>query len=242
MIGTNKLILLVMVLCIIMLSSVYTDLMYKNRIRYNIEEFPRLVKLNEALKADLESIQKECISVLSGIDKIAFKRVAGNWTNKTAHEYVKKLEDNNSWIQGWTADDDWLNYLIVYNRRFMPDADEKFPVLYKLIKPHLDYFNVIGLSLLRPGGKLPVHVDPDTTFEKNRLVYHFNIYCPNDYNDGGKSNLYIYRGIFKETIEQKTGNHLVFDSGYKHSVDNNNPENRLILYTDFDVRKSRLSE
>ena len=145
---------------------------------------------------------------------------------------------------GWTQKENWKNYLLIYNGNMMQDIEDKLPSLYKILNKHKHRFNVVGLSLLEPNSKIPYHYDVDTNYENNRLVYHFNIYVPNDYNNMGTSILKIFeRDIYQyhnpTIIEQKTGNNIIFDSSYYHSVDHNNPKYRLILYTDIKVSEMR---
>ena len=204
----------------------------------SIELFPDL-KNNIELNENLKQIQNECKIIYKKYDKNnTFKRQSGNWTNDVANNYFKELKKNNKWVHGWTQQDNWINYLIVHNGEVMNDIQDNLPTLYNILKPYFNKFNVVGLSLLQPNSEIPYHFDVDTNLENNRLTYHFNIYCPNDYNNKGKSILKIYNKNLKPTvIEQKSGDYNIFDPSFYHSVDHNNPEERIILYVDFNVKK-----
>jgi hypothetical protein len=209
------------------------------KIRYDVSEFPGLIYLTNTLKEDLDKIQKECLDFMKKPKKVKINRETGKWSDdKDFEKNIQQLRESNEWVYGWTNDNKWLNYLILSKGEFMPDVQHKFPALYEALYPHRHGFNIIGLSVLAGKSDLPQHTDPDTTFENGNLAYHFNIYCPGDYNDSGKSIITLDEGITKENIEQKSGNYLIFDPGYVHSVENKNDDQRIILYSDFDLENT----
>jgi hypothetical protein len=235
--NTFNIIMIFIISYFITIYKINKKIIYKHHI-HSIESFPDLKKITNKLNENLKQIQEECDAVYNNNDKdVAFKRKEGNWTNDVADNYVNELKKENKWVHGWTQKDDWLNYLILYNGEVMDDIEKKIPTIYKILKPYFDKFNVVGLSLLLPNSKIPYHYDIDTNLENNRLTFHFNIYCPNDYNNKGKSILKIYNNFKPTVIEQKSGGHVIFDPSFYHSVDHDNPEYRLILYTDFNVKK-----
>jgi hypothetical protein len=207
-----------------------------NKPIYDISEFKHLQIINNKLKNNINLIQQECDKVVKDMNKIKIKRNEGEWSNNKAHELVDNLSNKNEWMYGWTQKDNWKNFLILFNSKIMYNISEKLPTLYNIINEYKDKFNVVGLSLLEPYSTIPYHYDVDTHIENNRLVYHFNIYVPNDYNNKGKSIISIWdRNQVMKDIEQKTGNHLIFDNSYYHSVIHDNPKYRLVLFTDFKV-------
>ncbi len=211
-----------------------------NKPIYDISEFKYLQEINNKLIDKLTEIQVECDEVVRDMNKIQIKRNAGEWSNDKAHELVDNLGNKNEWMYGWTQKDSWKNFLLLFNSKMMYNIPEKLPTLYNIISEYKDKFNVVGLSLLEPHSTIPYHYDVDTHIENNRLVYHFNIYVPNDYNNQGKSIISIWdRNNIRKDIEQKTCNHLIFDNSYYHSVIHDNPEYRLVLFTDFKVSEMR---
>lgn len=211
-----------------------------NKPIYDISEFKYLQIINNKLKDNINLIQEECDKVVKDMNEVKIKRKEGEWSNDKAHELVDNLSNKNEWTYGWTQKDNWKNFLILFNSNIMYNIPEKLPTLYNIINEYKDKFNVVGLSLLEPHSTIPYHYDVDTHIENNRLVYHFNIYVPNDYNNKGKSIISIWdKKQVRKDIEQKTSNHLIFDNSYYHSVVHDNPEYRLVLFTDFKVNKMR---
>lgn len=209
------------------------------KVQHDIADFPGLIYLTNTLKDNLSNIQKECLDFVNKPKKVKITRETGKWSDDVEFEAkIQQLRESNEWVYGWTDDNKWLNYLILSKGEFMPDIQQKFPALYEALYPHRHGFNIIGLSVLAGESSLPQHTDPDTTYENGNLAYHFNIYCPRDYNNGGKSVITLDEGINKEVIEQQTGNYLIFDPGYVHSVKNDNKDQRVILYSDFDLEKT----
>jgi len=211
---------------------------------FNISDFKILKQINSELVLDLKNIQNECKILINNINKITIKRKEGDWSNENAIQFVENLKKENKWMHGWTQKDNWKNYLLIFNGYMMDDIQEKLPCLYKILNKYKDKFNVVGLSLLEPNSKIPYHFDADTEYENNRLVYHFNINIPDDYNNQGKSILAIFQKKINDIdnptiIQQQTGNHIIFDSSYYHMVQHLNPEQRLILYTDIKVSEMR---
>lgn len=234
-----NLIIVLVLLIYIVLFKINEKIIQKKHIQ-SIELFPYLKKIHKKLNDNLKQIQEECFKVINKINNQnlndTFKRKNGHWSDDVAKNYINKLNEKNKWIYGWTQKNDWVNYTILYDKQIMNDIKDKLPTIYKIIEPYKNKFNVVGLSLLKPHGEIPYHYDVDTNLENNRMVYHFNIYCPNDYNNKGKSILKVYKNYNTPTsIEQKTGNCILFDASYYHSVVNDNPDYRLILYTDFIV-------
>jgi hypothetical protein len=207
-----------------------------NKPIYNINEFKYLKEINKRLLDNLILIQEECDKVVKDMNEIHIKRKEGEWSNDKAHELVDNLSNKNEWMYGWTQKDNWKNFLILFNSNIMYNISERLPTLYNIINDYKDKFNVVGLSLLEPHSTIPYHYDVDTHIENNRLVYHFNIFVPNDYNNKGKSIISIWdKNDVRTDIEQLTGNHLIFDNSYYHSVNHDNPEYRLVLFTDIKV-------
>ena len=205
-----------------------------NKPIYNISEFKYLREINKKLVDNIILIQKECDKVVKDMNEIKIKRKEGEWSK--AHELVDNLSSKNEWMYGWTQKDNWKNFLLLFNSEIMYNIPEKLPTLYSIISEYKEKFNVVGLSLLEPHSSIPYHYDVDTHIENNRLVYHFNIYVPNDYNNKGKSIISIWdKNNIRTDIEQRTGNHLIFDNSYYHSVLHDNPEYRLVLFTDIKV-------
>lgn len=211
---------------------------------FDINQFSILKKINSELLLNLKPIQNECNVLVNNINDISIRRKEGDWDNNDAIKFVDNLKKENKWMHGWTQKDNWKNYLLIYNGNMMDDIQEKLPILFNILNKHKNRFNVVGLSLLEPNSNIPYHFDVGTEYEKNRLVYHFNINIPNDYNNKGKSILRIFnRDLYNLEnpiqIEQVTGKHIIFDSSNYHQVQHLNPDQRLILYTDFIVSEMR---
>ena len=211
-----------------------------NKPIYNIKEFNILQVINNRLKHNITNIQRECDLLVKNKKEISIKRKEGEWSNDGAKKLVNILNENNDWMYGWTQKENWKNFLILYDSNIMYNIPDKLPTLYNIINDYKNNFNVVGLSLLEPFSDIPYHNDVDTHIENDRLVYHFNIYIPNDYNNLGKSIISLWDKNNKvNIIEQKTGNHLIFDNSYNHSVKHNNPFYRLILFCDIKVSKMK---
>ena len=202
---------------------------------YNHNYYPELRRLHFVLKNNIVKVQKESIDTLLNKPKTLQRRSENQWIGDAGDNYAKSLKNNDAWIHGWTNDDDWLNYPILYNGEFYKYALKSLPTLCLYLSEIKDCVHVAGLSVLRPHGKIRPHSDVDQTYVKGLLNYHFNIKCP----DKDKKSILT---INNKDIVQETGNSIMFDAGYLHSVDNKADDYRIILFLDFKHPKSRVHE
>ena len=142
------------------------------------------------------------------------RRKAGQWEDD---KYAEKIKDG--WIHGWTEDDNWINYPIMYKGKLFPYAEKSLPTLCKYININSVY--IAGLSVLKPNGVIREHFDD----YDNSLTFHYNILCPTK----GESII----TIDGEKVIQKAGEALLFDAGELHSVVNSSNEHRIILFIDY---------
>lgn len=190
---------------------------------YNLKEFPAFYYLHDVLDENHNYLTDFCQNLIKNKQSKGNKRESGVWTGNDADEFVKSLDDE--WIYGWTNNDDWLNYLIIYKNNFMNYISD--PKIKQILDPIKDCINVAGFSFLKPNGVIPPHNDPDTTYKKGRLAYHFNIF-------GNDSKITING----KKLDQNPKTSLIFDSGFIHSV-NNGPNQRLLLYIDFNTEEAK---
>ena len=195
----------------------------KDRIFYKISEFRAMDYLHRELLSNHQYIDNFSRNILKIKPKTDYKRVAGVWTGQEADRLMEEIGDH--WLYGPTSDDKWLNYLLIANGEFKDYV--KDPKLKEILNPIKGSIYICGLSFLKPGGKIKPHEDTDTTYNKGRLAYHYNIY-------GNGSKLTVN----DITVNQIPMNSLIFDSGFTHSV-NNGEEERMIIYIDFFVDKAR---
>jgi hypothetical protein len=203
----------------------------EKKVIYDPNEYPELKHLIKNMKSDLSTIQQESIDTLQKKPQFLERRKEGVWVGDASKEYVEKLKNMDGWIHGWTKDDDWLNYPIMYDGELFEYAKKSLPTLCKHLQKISHCVYIAGLSVLKPKGRIHAHTDDDQTYDKGTLNYHFNINCPKQ----GQSII----TIDNNNIIQKTGNSLLFDAGNTHSVYNNSSENRIILFMDFRHAKSK---
>ena len=182
----------------------------------SISNYPHIEKLFKKLKEKHTDIVEE---TKKWIDNKSFsnkKRKPGVWD-------ATDLKDE--WIYGWNNDNLWFNYPLVYNKELCSFVDTK-SIIYSILNDSdiLSYINVCGFSLLKANGHIETHRDELTTYNKGKLVFHYNIF-------GNNSNIIINN--IKHT--QIPGEYLIFDSDLYHSVEAGN-EDRLILYVDFSIK------
>lgn len=195
---------------------------------YDINNYIELKYLDDHLKNNLESIQKESIDALNNKPLLKHKRKQGIWSGNNGKKYIDGLKEG--WIYGWTEKNDWLNYPIIHNGKFINNVELLLPILCKYLKNIDHCIYIAGLSVLKGGGKIQTHTDDDQTYELGSLTYHFNIVCPTN----NKSII----TVDNDEIIQKNGNSLLFDAGCKHSVYNDSDEYRIILFIDFKYEHS----
>jgi hypothetical protein len=226
----NRLLIIISLLTLVVIWYITRE---SNSAIYDYNRYPELRILSAKLKANLSKIQKESVSVLLEKPILNQKREEGTWIGEDAEKYVVTLKNQDAWILGWTQDDDWLNYPIMHDGEFFNYALKSLPTLCYYLNTVKNQVHIAGLSVLKPYGKIRPHIDSDQTYDKGLLNYHFNILCPEDTH---KSILTING----KEIVQKTGNAILFDAGYKHSVDNKSDEYRIILFLDFKHAKSKV--
>lgn len=200
-------IILVTWLCIKINSVIY----------YNVDKFPHMVELSERLKdnhEELKQISKQYMTTKEIREDI---RKEGEWVGSQADDYVKTLTNN--WIKSWTDGDNWLNYAIIYDGKYLPYISDEIKNIVGT-EDQISKINVAGFSWIRPNGVIKPHTDDDTTYTKGRLAYHYVIFGEGTLIAGGKKKI------------QKEGEIIVFDPGYTHEV-KNVTDDRIIFYCDF---------
>jgi hypothetical protein len=194
----------------------------QNNSIYYLSEFPVFQYLHDQCNQKYIPLLDYCQKVIHDKNISKLKRENGVWIGDQADTLVQNMNDR--WIYGWTNDDNWLNYLLVYNGHYHYIEDE---TIIQILDPIKEIINVAGLSLLKKNSIIPQHRDKDTTYDLGRLVYHYNIF--------GQGSEITIDG---KKIKQKPKTSIIFDSGYEHSV-KNGPRDRLLLYIDFDIKKAR---
>lgn len=207
---------------LILILLVYNKF-HKKTFIFNVNEFPAFSYLHDKLNENYEYLINYSKNIIQNKQLSNVKRKSGIWVGNKADEFVKSLNDE--WIYGWTNNDDWLNYLIIYKQNFMNYINDE--TIKQIFDPIKDCINICGFSLLKPNGIIPPHNDPETTFNKGRLAYHFNIF-----GDNSKIN------INNKIMTQNPKTSLIFDSGFTHSVKNSSSE-RLLIYIDFNINKAK---
>lgn len=200
--------------------------MKPQKIIYKIEEFPAIHYLHNALTKNYDVIFKYSENIINNKKVSQIKRIPGQWTGQKADDFVNGLDD--TWIYGWTDQNTWFNYLMIYNNHIINNGDDMDnQIINDIFIPIKSIINICGLSLLMPEATIKPHIDENTTISKNRLAYHFNVF--------GNGSIININGIL---LKQKPKKSLVFDSGFIHSVTNGN-EYRLLIYIDFNVLLSK---
>jgi hypothetical protein len=200
---------------------------------HDIKNYNKLNMLTDTLKTNIHKIQKESMDVFNKKTEHIIKRENGIWKGQKAKKFAETIKNKNiyTWITGWSGDHNWLNYPIIYDYNFLPNVKNIMPNLCKYLDNIKSEIFVCGLSVMAPYSKIKEHVDSNVTFSKGSLVYHFNILCPDISHDTNESIITINN----KKIIQETGNALLFDSEYPHSVNNNSNMYRIILYMDFRI-------
>lgn len=128
----------------------------------------------------------------------------------------------NGWVKGWTGDNKWLNYGLVYNCKLLNSNCTKCPKTSELVKKLMEKEKVImvGYSWLKPKSGIPKHTDE--TSSGNYIVYHIGLSIPNP----EKCLLWVDGTI----IKHREGELIYFDDKKSHWAINNTVHDRLVLY------------
>lgn len=195
----------------------------QNNSIYYLSEFPVFQYLHDQCNQKYIPLLNYCQKVIKNKEISKMKRENGIWIGDQADQLVQNMSDR--WIYGWTNDDNWLNYLLIYNKQYHHFIEDE--VILQILNPIKDIINIAGLSLLKKNGIIPQHRDKDTTYDLGRLVYHYNIF--------GQGSEITIDG---KKIKQDPKTSIIFDSGYQHAV-KNGLHDRLLLYIDFNVEQAK---
>lgn len=224
----------IIIFIIILVAIIILHRLYSKKAIHDHNKYSELTYLVNNLNNNLSVIQKESINVLNNKPKLLERRKEGEWSGNKGDKYAEKLKDKDGWIYGWTEDDNWLNYPIMYDGKLFSYAKKSLPNLCKYIKDISHCIHVAGLSVLKPNGRIKEHTDDEQTYDKGTLNFHYNIYATGNPTKGQS-----IITINNDKIIQKTGNALLFDAGNLHSVHNNSSDYRIILFIDFRHINSR---
>jgi aspartyl/asparaginyl beta-hydroxylase (cupin superfamily) len=196
--------------------------------RYYISDFPELQVFNDHFK----EIRDEFLTITQNVnyDK---PRGQGVWSGEfvdEANAYLSKNKDLVGWIPSWQAgsskgNNRWFNFpLYALGYKFENNL-KQVPKLAALLanKP---YIKIAGFSKMLPGAIIPPHVDA-TGMPNGTIAYHLGVDIPEE----NKCTL-VVNG---ETIYQKQGDYLIFESTYVHSAENPTNADRTILYLEIEV-------
>ena len=134
--------------------------------------------------------------------------------------------NRNGWMRGWgEAKDKWINYGLRYKDKLITDfvEDNSCPSIMALVK-RLKGVNMVGLSLLKPGGYILPHLHGDL-IGTGLLSYHLGLSVPEDWH---------WLNVEGTFIQHRPGESFVFDASKTHFAINFSGKNRLILYLEFD--------
>lgn len=130
--------------------------------------------------------------------------------------------DNYGWVRGWTNDDNWLNYGLIYNYQYVSKnckkCSQSFEILKKLI--NVEKVFMLGFSLLKKGGEIPLHTDENDGTD-NYDVFHLTLSAPSE-----GCELHIADKI----MYHQEGQLLRFKDFFLHSAINKSNQDRLVLY------------
>lgn len=139
----------------------------------------------------------------------------------------KKLDESLSldeygWVRGWTNDENWLNYGLIYNYQYCPKNCQECPESFEIFKNIVDLNKVfmLGFSLLKKGGEIPTHIDEHDNFHEYD-VFHLTLSAP---SEGCQLQ------VMDQIMPHRQGQLLRFKDTFPHSAKNNSNHDRLILY------------
>jgi len=227
---------LLIALCVVVFFVVYTrphwylkakSYIYKP-IRYDISDFPELQVFND----NFQEIRDEFLTITQYInhDKPRAQEVWSGKYVKEANDYLSKNKDLVGWVPSWQVgaaggNKRWVNFpLYALGYKFENNL-KQVPKLAKLLE-NKPYIKIAGFSKMLPGANIPPHVDA-TGMPNGTIAYHLGVDIPEE----NKCTL-VVNG---ETIYQKQGDYIIFESTYVHSADNPTDKDRTILYLEIEV-------
>ena len=142
-------------------------------------------------------------------------------------DYISKFKSN--WYQGWQGENIWYNYPLFFNNNVIDSAETTCPKTVEILKK-VKCKQIVGYSILLPGGALKKHRDPTgkkfQSMAANLLLTNSNNSNCIILDDYGNEKKYLH----------KQGKMVIFDATNLHYANNNDDKNRTILYIDFSTK------
>lgn len=178
-----------------------------------------LVILKFLLNSHFNEIQDEIYHCLQNVP--IHYDISRNITDDP--ETISKAKQAEGWVMSWTKDPNWLNLGFYMNNEKLPTS-KHCPMLIRAIESTIipESRVLIGLSLLRAGGKIPSHTDQYTLAPKGLRfrVILYGIVVPDECK-------LTVENKFRFMKEQEM---IEFDDRKQHSIENNSDKDRVILY------------
>lgn len=166
------------------------------------------------LHKDWKILQKEGIIQIQNAPKLNITR------NKQLN--ISLSFDNYGWVRGWTNNENWLNYGLIYNYQYVSKNCEQCPQTFNILKKliQLEKVFMLGFSLLKKGGEIPTHTDENYGID-NYDVFHLTLSAPSEGCELHVTDKIMYH---------REGELLRFKDFLPHSAINKSNHDRLILY------------
>ena len=192
-----------------------------NKLFYSTEDFPEL----KILEDNWRTIQSEIPTFNPNAKMIRRGRYA--WNNKEGEELYDQLKENKEWVRGWMDGVEWYQFPLMYHGEVIGNAEKMCPRTVSLLKG-IPNINIAGYALLRPDAKLNKHQD-EAGRKNGSMAANMEI-------TGKKSSLYVCNGFgqFKQK-DHSSGQMVIFDSTNTHYAENNDKDNRVILYVELSL-------
>ena len=204
----------------------YLAVLPKKPLYYSPDQFSFL----EPLRVNWMAIRDEAVNAMKTIPILQqHSRSYDEWVQ--ADDAIRSRMDAHGWIAAWQegvqgSNQEWLNYGITFKGEFFPKNIQCCPMLHKCLEPISDKINICGFSWMRPMSRINLHTDT-TGLAYGSLAYHLGLIVPSTVRDACK----LVVGNVAAVEEE--GKVIIFDSSYPHYAENNNVEDRIILYIDF---------
>lgn len=132
--------------------------------------------------------------------------------------------DEYGWVRGWTDDENWLNYGLIYNYEYCLTNCEQCPESFEILQKIVDLKKIfmMGFSLLKKGGEIPTHVDENNSCSLEQYdIFHLTL---SSASEGCELQ------VMHHIMPHREGQLLRFQDIFPHSARNKSNQDRIILY------------
>ena len=157
----------------------------------------------------LEEIQKESI--------LAYNFPILKYVNRSQKTDLSLLEYCGNWITGWTNDENWINFGLIYGSKILPDSYKFHNTMHFLLNQEPSVV-MAGFSILKSNSSIPLHIDDNKSY--GARSWHIGLDVPES----------CFLTVNDNKKKKKNGKVINFDDSLKHEAVNLSSKDRLILY------------